>query len=77
MDLRLAGKKAFVSGSTQGIGYAITDSPVGLAAWMLGHPGFSRWTYDDTDPEKSADAGGASHAPAEVVGRRPMRPLRL
>ena len=39
----------------QTIGYAITDSPVGLAAWMLGHPGFSRWTYDDSDPEKSPD----------------------
>jgi pimeloyl-ACP methyl ester carboxylesterase len=39
----------------QTIGYAITDSPVGLAAWMLGHPGFSHWTYDDSDPEKSPD----------------------
>jgi pimeloyl-ACP methyl ester carboxylesterase len=39
----------------QTIGYSITDSPAGLAAWMLGHPGFSRWTYDDSDPEKSPD----------------------
>jgi pimeloyl-ACP methyl ester carboxylesterase len=39
----------------QTIGYAITDSPVGLAAWMLGHPGFSHWTYDASDPEKSPD----------------------
>jgi pimeloyl-ACP methyl ester carboxylesterase len=39
----------------QTIGYAITDSPAGLAAWMLGHPGFSDWTYDNTDPEKSPD----------------------
>ena len=39
----------------QTIGYAITDSPAGLAAWMLGHPGFSRWTYSNDDPEKSAD----------------------
>jgi pimeloyl-ACP methyl ester carboxylesterase len=39
----------------QTIGYAITDSPVGLAAWMLGHPGFTRWTYDDSDLEKSPD----------------------
>lgn len=37
----------------QTIGYAITDSPVGLAAWMLGHPGFSKWTYSSNDPEKS------------------------
>ena len=39
----------------QTIGYGITDSPAGLAAWMLGHPGFSDWTYDDSDPEKSPD----------------------
>jgi pimeloyl-ACP methyl ester carboxylesterase len=39
----------------QTIGYAITDSPVGLAAWMLGHPGFTKWTYDSSDPEKSPD----------------------
>ncbi|RWI15209.1 epoxide hydrolase family protein [Mesorhizobium sp.] len=39
----------------QTIGYAINDSPTGLAAWMLGHPGFSRWTYDNSDPEKSPD----------------------
>jgi pimeloyl-ACP methyl ester carboxylesterase len=39
----------------QTIGYAITDSPVGLAAWMLGHPGFTHWTYESSDPEKSPD----------------------
>ncbi|WP_246737272.1 epoxide hydrolase family protein [Nordella sp. HKS 07] len=39
----------------QTIGYGLTDSPAGLAAWMLNHPGFSRWTYDDSDPEKSPD----------------------
>ena len=39
----------------QNIGYGITDSQVGLAAWMLGHPGFKRWTFDDSDPEKSPD----------------------
>lgn len=39
----------------QTIGYAITDSPAGLAAWMLGHPGFMKWTYDNSDPEKSPD----------------------
>jgi len=39
----------------QTVGYALTDSPAGLAAWMLGHPGFSRWTYDSSDPEKSPD----------------------
>jgi pimeloyl-ACP methyl ester carboxylesterase len=39
----------------QTIGYAINDSPAGMAAWMLGHPGFSHWTYDGSDPEKSPD----------------------
>ncbi|HEX6893877.1 MAG TPA: alpha/beta hydrolase, partial [Bryobacteraceae bacterium] len=39
----------------QTIGYAVTDSPAGLAAWMLGHPGFSHWTYSSSDPEKSPD----------------------
>ncbi|MRG58057.1 alpha/beta fold hydrolase [Phyllobacterium sp. SYP-B3895] len=39
----------------QTIGYGITDSPAGLAAWMLGHPGFSTWTYSTDDPEKSPD----------------------
>jgi pimeloyl-ACP methyl ester carboxylesterase len=39
----------------QTIGYALTDSPAGLAAWMLGHPGFEQWTYSSSDPEKSPD----------------------
>ena len=39
----------------QTIGYAVTDSPAGLAAWLLGHPGFSSWTYSTSDPEKSPD----------------------
>jgi pimeloyl-ACP methyl ester carboxylesterase len=36
----------------QTIGYGVTDSPVGLAAWILVHPGFVQWTYG-ADPEKS------------------------
>jgi pimeloyl-ACP methyl ester carboxylesterase len=39
----------------QTIGLAITDTPAGLAAWMLGHPGFAKWTYSSSDPEKSPD----------------------
>jgi pimeloyl-ACP methyl ester carboxylesterase len=39
----------------QTIGYGLTDSPAGLAAWMLGHPGFAQWTYSSSDPEKSPD----------------------
>jgi pimeloyl-ACP methyl ester carboxylesterase len=36
----------------QTVGYGLTDSPAGLAAWILVHPGFSQWTYGD-DHEKS------------------------
>jgi hypothetical protein len=38
----------------QTIGYAITDSPAGLAAWMLGHSGFAKWTYS-SNSEKPPD----------------------
>jgi pimeloyl-ACP methyl ester carboxylesterase len=34
-----------MSSRPQGIGYGLTDSPTGLAAWMLLHPGFSNWSY--------------------------------
>jgi hypothetical protein len=34
------------------IGYSVSDSPVGLAAWMLIHPGFANWDYGG-DPAKS------------------------
>jgi pimeloyl-ACP methyl ester carboxylesterase len=36
----------------QTVGYGATDSPAGLAAWILVHPGFSQWAYG-ADPEKS------------------------
>ena len=29
----------------QTVGYALTDSPAGLAAWILVHPGFAQWSY--------------------------------
>jgi pimeloyl-ACP methyl ester carboxylesterase len=29
----------------QAVGYGATDSPAGLAAWILVHPGFAQWTY--------------------------------
>jgi pimeloyl-ACP methyl ester carboxylesterase len=37
----------------QTVGYGLTDSPVGLAAWLLGHPGFAQWTYRGGDSQKS------------------------
>ena len=46
---------AMMGSGPQTIGYGLTDSPVGLAAWSLGHPGFSHWTYSNDDPEKSPD----------------------
>ncbi|MEO8619602.1 MAG: epoxide hydrolase [bacterium] len=29
----------------QAVAYGLTDSPVGLAGWMLVHPGFADWSY--------------------------------
>ncbi|WP_309643298.1 epoxide hydrolase [Phenylobacterium sp.] len=29
----------------QAVGYGLTDSPAGLAGWMLMHPGFAHWSY--------------------------------
>jgi pimeloyl-ACP methyl ester carboxylesterase len=29
----------------QAVGYGLNDSPAGMAAWMLVHPGFAQWTY--------------------------------
>jgi len=36
----------------QTVGYGATDSPAGLAAWILVHPGFKDWTYG-ADPAQS------------------------
>jgi pimeloyl-ACP methyl ester carboxylesterase len=36
----------------QAVGYGLTDSPVGLAGWMLVHPGFEHWAYGN-DPRQS------------------------
>jgi pimeloyl-ACP methyl ester carboxylesterase len=36
----------------QTVGYGATDSPAGLAAWVLVHPGFAQWTYG-ADPQQS------------------------
>ena len=36
----------------QAVGYGLTDSPAGLAGWMLVHGGFGKWTYG-TDPKQS------------------------
>ena len=36
----------------QAVGYGLTDSPAGLAGWMLVHSGFTKWTYGK-DPQQS------------------------
>src|SRR5262249_33245993 len=35
----------------QTVGYGATDSPAGLAAWILVHPGFAQWSFD-ADPKQ-------------------------
>jgi len=58
-DVLLAGAKmgsssyvAMMSSRPQTIGYGATDSPAFLAAWILVHPGFAKWTYGE-DPAKT------------------------
>jgi pimeloyl-ACP methyl ester carboxylesterase len=41
-----------LSARPQAVGYGLNDSPVGLAAFMLVHPGFAKWTYGN-DPAKT------------------------
>jgi pimeloyl-ACP methyl ester carboxylesterase len=36
----------------QAVSYSMTDSPAGLAGWMLVHPGFEHWQYG-ADPTQS------------------------
>jgi pimeloyl-ACP methyl ester carboxylesterase len=36
----------------QTVGYSTADSPAGLAAWILVHPGFGQWRYSN-DPKRS------------------------
>jgi pimeloyl-ACP methyl ester carboxylesterase len=37
--------KATMASRPQALGYGIADSPAGLAAWILLHPGFANWSY--------------------------------
>jgi pimeloyl-ACP methyl ester carboxylesterase len=41
-----------MSARPQAVGYGLTDSPAGLAGWMLVHGGFDRWSYGK-DPQQS------------------------
>jgi pimeloyl-ACP methyl ester carboxylesterase len=42
---------AMMSTRPQTVGYGLSDSPVGLAAWM--YDKFAQWTYSGGDPERS------------------------
>jgi pimeloyl-ACP methyl ester carboxylesterase len=49
------GNRAYLtmlSARPQAVGYGMTDSPAGLAAFMLVHPGFEQWSYG-RDPAQS------------------------
>jgi pimeloyl-ACP methyl ester carboxylesterase len=51
----MAGNSAYFTMMTarpQTVGYGATDSPAGLAAWVLVHPGFAQWRYG-ADPKQS------------------------
>jgi pimeloyl-ACP methyl ester carboxylesterase len=43
---------AMLTARPQTVGYGVTDSPAGLASWILVHPGFAKWTFG-ADPEQS------------------------
>jgi pimeloyl-ACP methyl ester carboxylesterase len=46
-----AGYGAMMVTRPQTVGYALSDSPVGLAAWM--YDKFAQWTYSGGEPERS------------------------
>ncbi|HXD04775.1 MAG TPA: epoxide hydrolase [Burkholderiaceae bacterium] len=35
----------FMTARPQAVGYGLTDSPAGLAGWLLVHPGFANWSF--------------------------------
>ncbi|MHA4807330.1 epoxide hydrolase family protein [Flavitalea flava] len=44
--------KTTMTARPQAVGYGLTDSPTGLAAWLLLHPGFANWSFG-ADPKQS------------------------
>jgi pimeloyl-ACP methyl ester carboxylesterase len=56
--LRAYGKSGYsgyfvaMTARPQTVGYGLTDSPAGLAAFILWHPGFAQWSYGN-DPNQS------------------------
>jgi len=41
-----------LSARPQTVGYGVADSPAGLAAWVLVHPGFAQWSLNAASPTK-------------------------
>jgi pimeloyl-ACP methyl ester carboxylesterase len=55
VEYRMSGSSAYfdmLTARPQAMGYGMTDSPVGLAAWLLVHPGFAKWSFGE-DPAQS------------------------
>lgn len=51
-----AAYNAMMTARPQAVGYGLTDSPAGLAAWILVHPGFGQWSYgEDREQSPSKD----------------------
>jgi pimeloyl-ACP methyl ester carboxylesterase len=52
-----AGYFVALTARPQAVGYGLTDSPAGLAAFYLWHPGFKDWSYgaDPADPKSRDD----------------------
>jgi pimeloyl-ACP methyl ester carboxylesterase len=42
---------AMMGARPQAVGYSLTDSPAGLAGWMLVHSGFAKWSYGKDEKE--------------------------
>src|SRR5262249_34481617 len=56
----MAGNAAYfvmLTARPQTAGYGATDSPAGLAAWILVHPGFAAWSYS-ADAKQSPSRDG-------------------
>jgi pimeloyl-ACP methyl ester carboxylesterase len=58
-DMSLAGARSgrlayfgMLTAQPQAVGYGMTDSPAGLAGFLLVHPGFAKWGYGD-DPQQT------------------------
>ena len=61
-----------MSSRPQAVGYGLTDSPAGLAGFMLVHGGFAHWSYGK-DPDPVSDARRGARRPLACTGSRTPR----